>query len=52
LAVATGFAGSLRNSLLPGASGVGALLEAGSVPRKRMPSSIVVDGLGMLPGVL
>ncbi len=52
LAVATGFAGSLRNSLLAGANGVGALLEAGSVPRKRMPSSIVVDGLGMLPGVL
>jgi len=44
--------GWLRNWVLAGASGVGALLEAGNVPRKRMPSSIVVDGLGMLPGVL
>ena len=37
--------------VLAGASGV-APLDAGSVPRKRMPSSIIVDGLGMLPGVL
>jgi len=59
LALAAGLAGFSRPFQREGVAGGGALRgcnrplpDAGREPRKRMPSSIVADGLGMLPGML